>query len=113
MSKLSATMSKVFFSLSGDDIDSGTRQLRDGERKLFERSTEVKFIMSTAESLGHLTYIRVWHDNSGKGSHASWFLDKITVLDLQTRQRYNHLNSLIIQSLKCSFGKPENNLKFD
>ncbi|XP_077869620.1 polycystin-1-like protein 2 [Saccoglossus kowalevskii] len=88
MGKGSGTRSKVFFLLSGDCGDTNARQLDDGDRKLFDRSSDINFLMSSEQSLGPLTYLRVWHDNSGKGSNASWFLDKITVLDLQTGKRY-------------------------
>ena len=36
--------------------------------------------------LGPLTYLRVWHDNSGSGDMASWFLKCVIVHDLQTRE---------------------------
>jgi polycystin 1L2 len=39
-------------------------------------------------SLGLLNYIRIWHDNSGKGSSASWFLKYIIVEDLQTMDKF-------------------------
>ena len=32
--------------------------------------------------------MRIWHDNSGKGSLASWFLKYIIVHDLQTREKF-------------------------
>ena len=32
------------------------------------------------------SYIRVWHDNSGKGKNASWYLKFIIVHDLHTRE---------------------------
>ncbi|CAF4355319.1 unnamed protein product, partial [Adineta steineri] len=32
-------------------------------------------------------YIRIWHDNSGKGTSASWFLKYIIVRDLQTMEK--------------------------
>ena len=35
-------------------------------------------------SLGQLNYLRVWHDNSGRGPLASWFLKYVIVRDLQT-----------------------------
>ena len=38
-------------------------------------------------SLGALNYVRVWHDNSGQGSSASWFVKYIVVRDLQTMGR--------------------------
>ncbi len=30
--------------------------------------------------------MRIWHDNSGKGNRASWFLKYILVRDLQTME---------------------------
>jgi polycystin 1L2 len=41
--------------------------------------------------LGPLLYMRVWHDNSGKGDDASWFLKYIIVHDLQTREKFYFL----------------------
>lgn len=38
--------------------------------------------------LGPLTYLRIWHDNSGKGKHKSWYLDQVQVTDLQTGDRF-------------------------
>ena len=40
--------------------------------------------MTTPRSLGKLSILRIWHDNSGKGNLGSWYLDKIAVKDLQT-----------------------------
>ena len=50
--------------------ESGYRRLKDSERDAFQRSSSDVFIMSTAECLGDLTYVRIWHDNSGGG----WYL---------------------------------------
>jgi len=38
--------------------------------------------------LGKLNYMKIWHDNSGKGDKASWFLKYIIVKDLQTREKF-------------------------
>ncbi len=38
--------------------------------------------------MGSLQYMRIWHDNSGSGDDASWFLKYIIVHDLQTRQKF-------------------------
>ena len=35
--------------------------------------------------------MRIWHDNSGKGDQASWFLKYIIVHDLQTREKFYFL----------------------
>jgi hypothetical protein len=37
--------------------------------------------------LGLLNYIHIWHDNTGQGSSASWFLKYIIVRDLQTMEK--------------------------
>ena len=34
-----------------------------------------------------MSYLRIWHDNSGKGKYASWYLKHIIVHDLQTREK--------------------------
>jgi hypothetical protein len=39
-------------------------------------------------SLGPLNYIRIWHDNSGSGASASWFLKYIIIRDLQTMGKF-------------------------
>jgi len=41
--------------------------------------------------IGNLQYARLWHDNTGKGKHASWFLNYMIVRDLQTRQRWHFI----------------------
>ncbi len=38
--------------------------------------------------MGKLNYLKIWHDNSGKGDKASWFLKYIIVRDLQTREKF-------------------------
>ena len=38
--------------------------------------------------LGPLNFIRLWHDNSGKGSYASWYCKYVAVYDLQTKEKY-------------------------
>ena len=32
--------------------------------------------------------MRVWHDNKGKGKFQGWYLNHITVLDVQTKERW-------------------------
>ena len=38
--------------------------------------------------LGHLMYLRIWHDNSGKSKAASWYLNHIIIRDIQTDKKY-------------------------
>lgn len=81
---------KVFFILSSDQRDSSIRQLKpisDKGSRPFQRGSIDSFIMSVESPLGQLLYLRIWHDNSGQGNSASWFLKFIIVHDLQTRDK--------------------------
>lgn len=43
--------------------------------------------MTTPEPLGHLLHLRIWHDNTGDtAGTASWFVDKMVVEDIQSKQ---------------------------
>ncbi len=53
----------------------------------FGRASVRHFLCSVKETIGPLTFLRIWHDNSGEGNDAGWFLDKVVVEDLQTNQR--------------------------
>lgn len=41
--------------------------------------------------LGDLRFLRLWHDNRGKGDDASWYCDFVRIIDLQTKTRYNFI----------------------
>ncbi len=55
----------------------------------FTRGSTMIYQLSTVHSLGQLHYIRIWHDSSGKGKWADWFLSEIGIQDLQTNERYD------------------------
>nr|XP_006820684.1 PREDICTED: polycystic kidney disease protein 1-like 2-like [Saccoglossus kowalevskii] len=81
------TKSRVSFTLFGSIMNSGVRKLEDGERdsdKLFEKGCISKFILATHGPLGKMRSLRIWHDNSGGGTAASWFLGRVEVIDLQS-----------------------------
>ncbi|XP_035828454.1 polycystic kidney disease protein 1-like 2 [Aplysia californica] len=86
LSRGSGTSSRVSFVLTGVNGDTGVRLLTDGERHLSTGSV-VTYVMATPYDLGELSYLRIWHDNSGEGQNQSWYLNKIYVEDLQTRTR--------------------------
>lgn len=46
-----------------------------------------RYFMGTKEPLGDLRYLRIWHDNTGKGAYKSWYLNRVIVDDLQERDR--------------------------
>lgn len=41
--------------------------------------------------LGSLNYLRIWHDNSGRGSHASWYMSAFVVRDIQTNEVFEFI----------------------
>ncbi|CAF0957173.1 unnamed protein product, partial [Didymodactylos carnosus] len=90
--KDAGTKSKVHFIISGDDDETGVRTLEDPHRRVFRRGGVDAFVMSVPKSLGQLNYIRIWHDNTGKGASASWFLKYIVVRDLQTMEKYHFIS---------------------
>lgn len=48
-------------------------------------------ILKHCRSLGYLNCIRIWHDNQGQGSWASWYLKYIIVQDLQTMEKFHFI----------------------
>lgn len=62
-----ATDSRIFFILSGDDDETDARTFGDSKSKLFRRGGTDTFVMACSKPLGRLNYMRIWHDNSGKG----------------------------------------------
>ena len=80
---------------------------------------KLKIILS---SLGELNSIRIWHDGSGWGNDASWFLKFIIIHDLQTREKYYFIcndwlaldksDGLIDRNLPVASDKQRNEIKY-
>ncbi|UJR21041.1 hypothetical protein I4U23_024141 [Adineta vaga] len=84
--KNAGTKSNVYFVLHGDKDETDVRRLADPHRLILQRGSIDAFIMSVPKSLGLFNCIRIWHDNSGKGS-PSWFLKYVIIRDLQTMEK--------------------------
>ncbi|CAF1090184.1 unnamed protein product [Adineta ricciae] len=89
--KDAGTKSNVQFILCGNDHQTRIRTLIDPQRSILQRGGIDAFLMSVPKSLGLLNFIRIWHDNSGKGSSASWFLKYLIVRDLQTMETFHFI----------------------
>ncbi|KAK3787395.1 hypothetical protein RRG08_032352, partial [Elysia crispata] len=89
--KAGGTKSKVGFCIAGSLEETGVRVLSDGVREGFGTGSVVHLVMAVPGYLGELETLRIWHDNSGKGSNASWYLDRVDVMDLQKGHLYNFL----------------------
>ncbi|XP_074649181.1 polycystin-1-like [Tubulanus polymorphus] len=83
------TKSKVNFIISGEYDETDVRIFEDEKRAILQRGQVDCFLMSVPRPLGQLNYIRVWHDNSGKGQYASWYLKEFLIRDVQTKEKFN------------------------
>ncbi|XP_032892399.1 polycystic kidney disease protein 1-like 2 [Amblyraja radiata] len=84
-----ATTSKVTITLHGSERESDPHFLTDVGKPTFERGGVDGYLLTTLFPLGDLQSIRLWHDNSG--SNPSWYANRVTVLDLETDQRWSFL----------------------
>ncbi|PAA75210.1 hypothetical protein BOX15_Mlig002173g1 [Macrostomum lignano] len=89
MRRGAGTESKVHFILSGERDETDIRPLEDKKRKVLQRGCADRFLMAVERPLGALNFLRIWHDNSGRGASASWYCNSVVVIDLQTRRRYH------------------------
>ncbi|KAK8728348.1 hypothetical protein OTU49_009244 [Cherax quadricarinatus] len=85
------TDSVVQFILSGDYDETDIRTLGDDQRKILRKADLDVFVMAVPRPLGPLQFMRIWHDNSGKGINASWYLSCIVVRDVQTDEKFEFL----------------------
>ena len=76
----------------------------------FQTGDVSSFLLRTPENLGVPVFFRVWHDNTGEGDKAGWFLAKVIVVDRQTKQwcvaqQLFYFFSLTISIMTtCSYG---------
>ena len=61
----------------------------DSGKKFFARGSVNSFMITTPESLGNLFKVKIWHDNSG--SDPSWFLQMVTITDIEIEEKYHFL----------------------
>ncbi|XP_077988128.1 location of vulva defective 1-like [Glandiceps talaboti] len=87
----SGTRSNIYFKLSGEKADSGIRLLKDVFGKLFTSGSINHFLLTVPKKLGELQYLYIWHDSSGLGDDASWFLNRIVVTDRQNGECFYFL----------------------
>lgn len=74
--KGAGTDANVFITIYGSNGDSGSRQLRQKFRNLFERGQTDRFLLEMLD-MGELQKVRVEHDNSGLSP--GWLLDRVEV----------------------------------
>ena len=78
------TSANVGILINGSQGSSGGILLTDpfSRRKYFSRGNVNNFTLTVPSSLGKLTDIRIWHDNTG--SNPAWFLQQVVITDQHT-----------------------------
>ncbi|XP_029353372.1 polycystic kidney disease protein 1-like 2 [Echeneis naucrates] len=85
--KNAGTTANVTLKLIGSGGESTTHTLTDPEKPVLERGAFDMFLLATPFPLGEVQNIRLQHDNSG--GHPSWYINKVTIQDLQTRHVFH------------------------
>ena len=80
------TTANVSILIAGEDGQSAVHMLKSTSRMCFLQGSVDSFLITTQECLGGLTFIRVWHDNSGKSP--SWFLSQVVIRDIETDDKF-------------------------
>ncbi|XP_014681546.1 PREDICTED: polycystic kidney disease protein 1-like 2 [Priapulus caudatus] len=78
------TTATVGIILEGVKEASDAHVLRDPHRQVMETGGEDWFLLTADRSLGDLTAVRLWHDNTGVSP--SWYVSQVVVRDVQTSQ---------------------------
>ncbi|XP_068506546.1 polycystin-1-like protein 2 isoform X2 [Syngnathus scovelli] len=81
--KNAGTTANVTVMLFGSEGQSDAHHLMDPDKPVFERGAVDVFLLATPFPLGEVRNIRLRHDNSG--GHPSWYINKMTIRDLQTQ----------------------------
>ncbi|KAI8507036.1 hypothetical protein Bbelb_154750, partial [Branchiostoma belcheri] len=82
-----ATSSRVGFQIFGSRCKTAAKTLNPTGESLV-RGGSYDFIMPMKNQLGRLEILHIWHDNTGGGDAASWFLRDIIVKDMQADTVY-------------------------
>lgn len=103
------TTAKVMAILNFEEGKSETYNLSDPEKPVFERGGVDVLLLSMPFSLGTLESIEIWHDNSG--GDPDWYLNRLTVQDLQTHEITHFLCSTWLRAETCkrTFNSAKNN----
>ncbi|CAH1230901.1 PKD2 [Branchiostoma lanceolatum] len=81
------TSARIGFQVFGSECKSAVKTLNPGGESLLRGGT-YDFIMPVKNPLGHLELLHIWHDNTGDGDAASWFLRNMIIKDMQTDKVY-------------------------
>ncbi|XP_033646725.1 polycystic kidney disease protein 1-like 2 [Asterias rubens] len=81
MRRGAGTTAVATLTLVGSDGKSRPQLLAAPGRQVMQRGSADSFIITTRESIGEVTEVRIWHDNAGDSPE--WYASRITVHDLE------------------------------
>lgn len=84
MRRKAGTTANVGMKIYGEDGSSNAFLLKSPSRPTLTQGSLDSFLINTSESVGDLTHIRLWHDNSG--NDPAWYVKEIAIQDVQTSQ---------------------------
>lgn len=97
--KNTGTTANVSILVAGEDGQSAVHVLKSTSRSCLHPGGVDSFLITAPECLGSLTFIRIWHDNTGKSP--SWFLSQVVIRDIETEEKFFFLCN---QWLACDEG---------
>lgn len=84
--KQAGTTANVGCIVRGEDGETPPRALKDYQQQRFQKSGMDAFLLCTPFHLGKLSFIELWHDNTGE--NPSWYVDKVTIRDVFKDEMY-------------------------
>ena len=84
--KKTGTTANVSILIAGEDGQSSVHMLKSTSRLCLQPGGVDSFLVTTPDCLGSLTFIRIWHDNTGKSP--SWFLSQVVIRDIETDEKF-------------------------
>ena len=83
------TTARVAIVMSGEKRTSQPYLLGESNKPTLTRASVDCFLVTSSDSLGDLSCIRVWHDNSG--DDPAWYVRQISVREVATKQVWHFL----------------------
>lgn len=84
--KNTGTTANASILIAGEEGQSAVHMLQSTSRSCLQPGSIDSFLITTPDCLGSLTFIRIWHDNTGKSP--SWFLSQVVIRDIETDEKF-------------------------
>lgn len=89
MRRHAGTSANVAMTITGEGGESRPFLLKNSHCMTLGRSSVSSFLVTTSQSLGELSYIRLWHDNFGKDP--AWYVKQVSIRESTTNGVWHFL----------------------